>query len=299
MLEDVIAAFEHAHDYEKMSHDELCSFCYVERMSMMQRTPFSIYDKRYKRRLECIHEKCGLSGSTNIPSTLVSPKPPKPEPFCLSDKIIRTTKSETCDSIAKEHKISSAALYMSNQPAIEDCNHIPADVKVCLPPSCKETYVLQSEDTGRSIEERFYDRSRGISFGKLLRTYNPWISPDHSNLRNGSAIYGCVLCLGPPNGFHTKGARLDDNPAITTSRVGQTCVLESPPEDCEVAEGTTHQCGRWYKVREGDSCVQLAVRNRMTSKLLLAANPSLGTCARECEENLAVGKTYCVQPKFG
>lgn len=241
-----------------MSHEDLCSFCHVERISMMQRSPYSIFDKRYKRRLEYIQEKCGLSGSTDIPSPPDPPKP-TPKPFCLSDKTIETTQSETCDSIAEEHKVSSAALFMSNQPAIEHCNNITAGIKLCLPPPCNETYVLQPEDTGRSIEERFYDRSRGIPFGSLLRTYNPWISADHSNLRNGSAIYGCVLCLAPPNGFHTKGAPLGGNPALSTSRVGQSWDVESPPEDCEVAQGTTQECGKWHKALKGDSCVQMAM----------------------------------------
>jgi hypothetical protein len=282
-----------------MSRDELCSFCYVERVSMMQRTPFSIFDQRYKRRLEYIQEKCGLSGSTDIPPSPYPPKPATPEPFCLTDKIIETTKSETCDIIAEEHKLSSAALYINNQPAIGDCNNIPAGVKLCLPPSCSETYVLQPEDSGRSIEEKHYDPSRGIPFGSLLRTYNPWISPDYSNLRNGSAIYGCVLCLGPPNGFHTRSAPLNGNPALSTSRLGQTWTYESPPEACEVAKGTTQQCGKWHKAQEGDSCAQLAISNKITSKLLLAANPSLGNSACECEDNITVDKAYCVRPKFG
>ena len=265
----------------------------------MQRTPFSIFDHRYKRRLEYIQAKCGIKGSTDIPCLPTPAEPPKPEPFCLSNRTIETTGLETCDSIAEEHKVSSAALYMNNQPAIGDCKNITAGVKLCLPPTCKETYVLQPEDTGRSIEERFYDRSRGISSGSLLRTYNPWVAQDHSNLRNGSAIYGCVLCLGPPNGFHTKAPRIDGNPAFSTSRIGQTWEVQSPPDDCEIPKGTTQECGRWYKAREGDSCAHVAMTNKITSKLLLAANPSLGACARECENNITVGKAYCVQPRFG
>lgn len=266
---------------------------------MMQRTPFSIFDHRYQRRLKYMQEECGLSCSTDIPSSPLPPMPAKPELFCQSDKTITTTGSETCTSIAEEHKLSSAALYMNNQPAIEDCNNIPAGVKLCLPPSCKETYSVQSGDDGRSIEERFYKRSRGIGFGRILRTYNPWISPDHSNLQNSTAIYGCVICLAPPNGYHTKGAPLDTNPAISTTRRGQTWDIASPPEDCEVAKGTTEYCGRWYQAREGDSCAALAMSNRITSKLLLAVNPSLGKSARECEDKITVGKAYCVQPKFG
>lgn len=266
---------------------------------MMQRTPFSIFDQRYKRRLEHIQKKCGLSGSTDIPSLPTSPEPAKPEPFCPSGKTVKTTKSETCDSIAEEHQLSSAALYMNNQPAIEDCSHVPGGTKLCLPPSCKKTYVLQREDTGRDLEVMFYDESRGIRFGSLLRTYNPWISPDHSNLYNGSAIYGCVPCLAPTNGYHTKGAPIDGNPALSTDRLGQTWAWEAAPDDCEVAKGTTEECGRWHKAGKGDTCGQLAMLNKITSKLLLAANPSLGTTARECDENITLDAAYCVQPIFG
>lgn len=283
-----------------MCEAELCSFCYVERMAMMQRTPYSIYNKGYKHRLEYIYENCGLSGPTDIPSSPTLPPKPEPEPFCPSNTTIETEQSETCDSIAIKHNISSAALYMTNQPAIRDCNSIPNCTKLCLPPPCKDTYVLQPEDTGRSLEEKFYNRSHGLSFGRLLQTYNPWLAKDNTNLRKGSAIYGCVLCLGPQNGFHDKGpASLDWDPATSTPRDGQTWDLESPPEECEVAEGTTSECGQWHTAIEGDSCAHIAVSKGITSKLLLAANPSLGTCARECEENLEVGKAYCVRPRYG
>ena len=269
-------------------------------MAMMQRTPYSIYNKGYKRRLEYIYGKCGLSGPTDIPPSPISPPKPDPEPFCLSNTTIETEQSETCDSIAKEHQLSSAALYMANQPAIRDCNAIPKGTKLCLPPSCKDTYVLQPEDSGRSIEERFYDSSRGISFGRLLQTYNPWISKDNTNLRKGSAVYGCVLCLSPQSGFHEKGpASLGDDPATSTGRDGQTWELKSPPGDCEVAEGTTLECGQWHTAIEGDTCAEIAFPKGITSKLLLAANPSLGTCARDCETNLEVGRAYCVQPRYG
>jgi len=227
----------------------------------MQRTPFSIFDQRYKRRLEYVQKKRGLSGSTEIPSSPDPPQPAKPDPFCLSDKIIRTTKSETCDSIAEEHKLSSAALYIYN---------IATGVKLYLPPSCKDTYVFHLEDTGWPIEERYHDQSRGIAFGSLLRTYNPWISPGYSSLCNGSTTYGCVVCLGPPNGFHTKGAPLHDNPALSISRLGQAWTYETPPEDCEVAGEITQQCEKWHKEQQGDSCAQLAASKKITNKLFLA-----------------------------
>lgn len=257
----------------------------------MERTPFSIFDQCYKRRLEYIQEERGLSCSTDIPPSPEPPQPPKPDPFCLSDKIIKTARPEACDRIEEEHKLSSAALYITNQPAIVDCYNIPAGVKLCLPPSCKDIYVLQPEDTGRSIVEKHYEQSRGIAFGSLFLTYNPWVSPDYSNLPNGSTTYGCVLCLGPPNGFHTKGAPLHGNPTISTSRLGQVWTYETPPEDCQVAEATTQECGKWHKAQPGDSCAQLAMSNIITSKLLLVANPSLGRHARECEDRIIVGKT--------
>jgi hypothetical protein len=298
--EDIIAGFEHPYNLEKMCEAELCSFCYVERTAMMQRTPYSMYNERYKHRLEYIYDQCGLSGSTDIQPPPMSPPPPKQESYCLSNMTMRTKHSDTCDSIAKEHKLSSAALYMNNQPAIQDCNSIPTDTELCLPPSCEETYILRPEDTGRSIEETFYDKTRGLPFGSLLRTYNPWISSGNANLRNSSSVYGCVLCLSPQNGVYNKGATsLDENPAISAGRVGQTWAFEAPPEDCDVAKGTTVECGKWHEAREDDSCAKIAVSNGITSKLLLAANPSLGTCARECEENLRVGKSYCVQPRYG
>lgn len=266
----------------------------------MQRSPFSIFNEGYKRRLEYIYEQCALSGPTDIPNSPCPPPPPKPKPFCVSDNTFECKQTETCDSIAKKHGISSADLYTTNQPTLGNCSSIPAGTTLCLPPSCDETYVLQPEDTGRSVEVKFYDPTRGIPFGSLLRTYNPWISRGFGNLRNGTAVYGNVLCLSPPNGIHNKGiASLNDDPIVFSPRTGLTHAFTSPPDDCDVAQDTTLECGKWHKVHEGDSCVKLAISNKITSKLLLAANPSLGTSARKCEDKLTVGVAYCVQPRFG
>ena len=238
---------------------------------------------------------------TDIPESLCPPPPTKPKLYCVSDTTIEFEQTETCDSIAKKHGFSSAVLYMTNKAAISDCNSIRAGTTLCLPPSCNEIYVFQPEDTGRSLEIKFYDASRGISFGSLIRTYNPRISHGFGNLRNGSAVYGNVICLSPPNGIYNKDiASLDDDPSVCSRRAGGlTYAWEFPPNDCRIAKGTTLDCGEWHRASEGDPCVKLAVTKKITSKLLLATNPSLGASARECEDDLTIGMAYCVQPKFG
>ncbi len=50
-----------------MPQQEICSYCYVERLAMMQRTPYSIYDQRYAADLEYVYGRCGLTGDQAVP----------------------------------------------------------------------------------------------------------------------------------------------------------------------------------------------------------------------------------------
>ncbi|KAL4973540.1 hypothetical protein BDW66DRAFT_153726 [Aspergillus desertorum] len=127
----------------QVPENEICSYCYVERYRIMQRTPYSTYDDFYKSVLETINKRCGLSGPTEIKEIPLD-RPPTEKP-----------KWDTCTSIAKANSVSSAALYMGNQDTVRWCSSIKAGLELCLPLQCEETYELQPSDTCRSIEFAF------------------------------------------------------------------------------------------------------------------------------------------------
>lgn len=100
--------------------------------------------------------------------------------------------------------------------------------------------------------------------------------------------------------YDKQGPGSVDDTTVPPSRNGYTWDLAPPPEACEVAEGTAKTgFGKWYEATGRDSCASNSMKHGITNKLLRAANPSLGTCASECEANLASGKAYCVQRRYG
>jgi hypothetical protein len=149
---DIIESFTTVATVEDMPHDELCSYCYVTKLKMMQSSQYSYYNELFQHNLETVTSKCGISANTTIPPPLIIVEPEE-EPLCLSDNIYYTKAGDTCTSIALDYSVSSAALYMGNQDLIRNCQRVAVGQKLCLPLSCEHTYVLQPNDTCRSIEQ--------------------------------------------------------------------------------------------------------------------------------------------------
>lgn len=272
-----------------MPKEEMCSFCYVERLEMMQRTQYSLYNANYKRDLELVHSKCGISGPTEIPPPLI-PVQPEPTPICATGNTYTTSANETCDSIALKESLSSASLYLGNQGIIRDCTSIPANVELCLPLSCQKTYTVNSTDTCTSIEV-----AKGLRFDSV-RSFNPWISFGCMNLQIATATYGHVICLSPQGGEFTERALAPNFRRTSNSRKNSeyTDIIEPPPKNSTIPTGTTRNCGRWHVAKEGDTCTSICVRAPITYDLFLSVNPSLER--EDCTAGLVVGSAYCSGP---
>jgi hypothetical protein len=280
-----------------MSKSDLCRFCNTERIAMMQRTPFSTYDEFWKSQLDYVNTQCGILGSTEIPKNPITFTPEPPQ-FCLSNSMYTTDITESCDSIALQRNVSSAALFMTNQQVIANCSMIPARTQLCLPLPCERTYVLQPKDACSSIEQKNYNTTLGFEFGDLS-VFNPWITSGCDNLQIASIYYGHVLCLGPQNGRHNltgPGSTLDTT--IPSNTDGYSTTLALPPSGAKVARGTTTACGKWHTATSDDSCASICFGDAITISLFLAVNPSLGTANSLCDGNLASGTTYCTAPVY-
>jgi LysM repeat protein len=78
----------------------------------MQRSQYSFYNDYYKIELETVHDKCGLTGPTDIkPSPITLPEEDPADCFITTYK---TVDGDTCDSIAQANSMSSASIYMGN-----------------------------------------------------------------------------------------------------------------------------------------------------------------------------------------
>jgi hypothetical protein len=295
MCSDLLDSLPSVPAIDYMSKTDLCRFCNVERLAMMQRSPYSVYDEFWKSQLEYVYLQCGSPGPTAIPPSVVDDSP-KPEAFCISDTTYTTTKTETCDSIALQRSVSSAALFMANQPAITNCSTIYAGTKLCLPLSCQKTYTVKSTDDCFGIEQNNYDPSSGLGIGEMVQTYNPWVSYGCDNLQGSTSAYGHVICLSPQNGVFNS---TDIDPkAIPKSADGRTWTATSPPSGAKVATGTTTDCGKWYKASADDSCTSICLAQKITSELFLGANPSLGTGMDGCDAALKTNSTCCTGPTY-
>ncbi|KAL2802724.1 hypothetical protein BJX63DRAFT_99406 [Aspergillus granulosus] len=298
---EVIRNFTRVATVEDMPLNEMCSYCYITKLQMMQSSPYSYYDDFYKANLETVQSKCGVSGDTSIPPPLVTEEPEEEAPFCLSDVTYTTVEGDTCTSIALNFSVASVALYIGNQGLIRDCSRVVPDQKLCIPLSCQYTHVLQDDDTCDSIEDAnfdiMFDSTTATSF--TLRDLNPWIDPFCTNLHDTSTAHGRVLCLSPQGGVYTA-----TNPAMpgydpNADRSGWGSYPVELPENATVAEGTTLRCGEWHTALRGETCPAICVQAGITHPLFVAVNPSLGSDSVACSNSLVPGLTYCTGPLRG
>jgi hypothetical protein len=292
---DIIDDFTLVDFLEEMPHSELCSFCNVRRYQMMQSTSYSVYDSKYQTEFEYINQACGLSLPTDIPEPLMVIDDPyeDTDEFCASDILYITQVGDTCDKIATEFKVASAALYMGNVN-LRDCFSIPVGTKLCMPFSCEGIYTLKEGDTCISIEEELGIKN---ALGATIRRYNPWLDYDCLNLHEASDVaYGHVLCSVPQAGNSTTSPP-GHSPTTPGDADGYVIPEIPPPSGIPVAEGTTYRCGKWHVVTNDqieETCTTLCVQESIPWDLFLTVNPSLD--AANCV--LAEGYAYCAGPIY-
>ncbi|KAJ5613709.1 hypothetical protein N7528_007363 [Penicillium herquei] len=288
---DLIADYPAVDFLEDMPKSELCSFCFVERLEMMQRSSYSFYDEGFQDELETVNTQCGLSVDTSMPPSLDAPPEFLPDPICVSNQTHHTVSGDTCDSIGLKYNVSSAALVMANNRQLVICDNLTPDMDLCLPLSCASTYTLQSNDTCASIET-----SGSQEIGDV-RKYNSWVEWDCSNLQSSTDFWGHVICLGTQGGTYTATAPVPGVTLAPEQSTGYSNLRVAPPSNATVAEGTTLKCGIWHVAAKGETCSQICVQESITSALFVQVNPSL--TSSNCSDGLVVGNAYCVGPNSG
>lgn len=102
-------------------------------------------------------------------------------------------------------------------------------------------------------------------------------------------------CISPLGDAKTLAAikKAWSDQRLLSSGNAPSVVQISPPEDAEVAKGTTLHCGRWHIVKESDTCDDLCEgKNLFQRYLFYKANPSLDM--KICHESLVPGTTLCM-----
>ncbi|KAH8672181.1 LysM domain protein [Ilyonectria robusta] len=289
---DIVAEFTAVSCINHMPEDEMCSDCYINRLAMMQASPYSVYDKNYKSDLELVYQRCGRTGNTTIPPPIISV--PEQSTMCVSDKwhTVGSSADETCEDVAFLNNVSTVSLYTTN-PNIFDCSSIPSGTELCLPLSCGKLISYTDNDTCSGLEA-----THNLTSGDIRR-FNPWVYFDCSNLAGASRFFGNILCAAPQNGLYTaRGPGSSGDNTTPETSTGYTFNPVEAPENSTVADGTTTKCGKWHVVDEGDSCVTICLSSEINIALLLEVNPSLGTEYVQCTPSLVQGNAYCTGPNY-
>jgi hypothetical protein len=265
----------------------MCSYCYTTKYRLMQQSPYSAYDDQYQSDLEIINKKCGSNIPTAIPPPLVALRT-EVETFCLSDIYHTTQKGDTCATIAKAYSVASYALVSGNRRSISNCTLIQTGMELCIPLPC-DVYELQQDDLCITVQGE-----QGIRGAATLRTYNPWISSDCSNLQSDRAFSGGIVCISPQGGASTNVTSIRHGHVIPAIAIGTTVDASAAPAGAKIAAGTTTDCGRWRVIEEHDTCAAICVQEQINTDLFVAVNPSLGR--DDCNAQLVTNTTVCVAP---
>lgn len=90
---------------------------------------------------------------------------------------------------------------------------------------------------------------------------------------------GNAICVGKPGDAYKA-------PGETT--LAPTSATTAAPVPSDIAEGTNHQCGRYYEVIPGDYCNLLTLKFRISLDDFIFLNPAVNS---NCT-NLYAGKSY-------
>ncbi|OQD79193.1 hypothetical protein PENANT_c058G01175 [Penicillium antarcticum] len=281
---EIINAFPDVDDMSDLPTSDLCSYCNVEQLAMMQADAYSVdYTEDWQTTYEYVAQTCNLTvADFNATESAFSTNSTTETANCVSGNTYTTEEGDTCDSIALAHDVSAATMFYIN-PNILNCSSIWSETTLCLPETC-EVYTVQTGDTCSTIAA-----ANGLLTSSVL-SFNSQLNYNCSNLVSPDPYWGSTICVSTPGGTYSGQA------ANSTST---DAVAVSPPAGATVAIGTTTDCSSWYvtSASENTTCAQICLSNLISINLFTEANPSLGK--ETCNSDLVLGNAYCVNPVPG
>ncbi|KAF9559712.1 hypothetical protein CPC08DRAFT_637416, partial [Agrocybe pediades] len=185
----------------------------------------------------------------------------------------------TCSQLATQYSVSDNNVLASNPFLDVDCN-VAANTILCIPQAC-HTYTIQTNDTCDSVAQAAGGMTGANITSVQLQSFNPELG---TYCQLMSLRVGQKICLTPNGGFPNVGATSDANPAATPT--------SQAPIPTPTVNGTTSNCGRYYKVQDGDICNTVVLANQISLSDFLLLNPEID---EECS-NLWLNYNYCVAP---
>lgn len=284
---DVIAAFPDVDDVMDLPIEDLCSYCNVQQLSLLQANAYSdAYTEEWRLTYEAVALACNLTVSDFDPvESAFNVTVPAVEVDCISGNIYTTEEGDSCDSIAQAYRVSAATMFYIN-PNIVNCSSIWTGTDLCLPQTCSSIYIVQATDTCSTIASDYSLLTVDII------NFNSQLNVNCSNLVDPVPYWGSTLCVSTPGGTYT------GQPLNTTTDDSYSSVV-SPPVGSTVATGTTTDCGAWFENQANLNltCAQISLSNRIAINMFTEANPSLNKTT--CDSNLVDGAAYCVAPLPG
>ncbi|KAJ5757764.1 uncharacterized protein N7511_006458 [Penicillium nucicola] len=281
---EIINAFPDVDDMSDLPASDLCSYCNVKQLAMMQENAYSIdYTEDWQTTYEYVAQTCNLTvADFNATQSAFNVTVSVETTNCVSGNTYTTEEGDTCDSIALAHDVSAATMFYIN-PNILNCSSIWSGTTLCLPETC-EVYTVQTGDTCSTIAA-----ANGLLTSNIL-SFNSQLNYNCSNLQSPDPYWGSTLCVSTPGGTYSGQA------ANTTSTEVEAV---NPPAGVSVANGTVTDCSSWYVnyASENLTCAQICLSNLISINLFTEVNPSLGKTT--CDSDLVVGDAYCVNPVSG
>ncbi|RAK77743.1 uncharacterized protein BO72DRAFT_427845 [Aspergillus fijiensis CBS 313.89] len=284
---DQIASFDNVTSLSDISNSDLCSYCYVKKLALMQANGYSgVYNDDWQSTYEYVAKTCNLQVADFDPTPSVfNVSLPSEQPNCVSGSFYTSQEGDSCDSIALSHNVSAATMYYTNSNLL-NCTDVPAGTQLCLPLECGSTYTVQPNDTCTSIAIENFVGTQNIV------AWNSQLNSNCSNLHSGDPFWGSMLCVSPPGGTYTGQPLSNGSTSTETEAV-------NPPFGVTVAPGTTTDCAGWYThdLNSNLTCTEICLSNQISIHMFIAANPSLNQST--CDTNLTVGDAYCIDPLTG
>ncbi|RAH47432.1 LysM peptidoglycan-binding domain-containing protein [Aspergillus brunneoviolaceus CBS 621.78] len=264
---DQIASFDNVTSLSDISNSDLCSYCYVKKLALMQANGYSgVYNDDWQSTYEYVAKTCNLQVADFDPTPSVfNVSLPSEQPNCVSGSFYTSQEGDSCDSIALSHNVSAATMYYTNSNLLN-----------CTDPN----------DTCTSIAIENFVGTQNIV------AWNSQLNSNCSNLHSGDPFWGSMLCVSPPGGTYT-GQPLSNGSTSTEAEA------VNPPFGVTVAPGTTTDCAGWYThdLNSNLTCTEICLSNQISIHMFIAANPSLNQST--CDTNLTVGDAYCIDPLTG
>ncbi|KAI1502076.1 hypothetical protein F5X99DRAFT_418164 [Biscogniauxia marginata] len=242
-----------------------CSEC-VLGTYQLQLSNFLGYDSNLASTFSSLTSSCQATGypvtspppnyinqtGTQTLTTSASPTAAKP---CASTYLVQN--GDDCHSISQANKVSTnEMLYLNNLQG--GCMNFPGPGStLCMPITC-EIYTVQENDT----------------------CWVSWNIDINRGCDNLEMLSGTQICVSFPG----------DVPEVTVTAPASTATLAPIPSD--VVDGTNTQCGKYYRVRAGDTCESVTQTPGISLTDFYFLNPEVNSTS--CN-NLLKDYSYCVQ----